>query len=214
MAAIFNTWNGSLHDLKKQISEKRNTLVVHLQDKAGKEKNHTVNLCNQLTRFFEIPFEYQKATSKIFIKKLPVWLEHFICGHWMERYVAQLLVDHLVEEQNPGSLQYVLNVYVLLGRGRFVELDLIFCWARRLFRLETKTGNWSDALHQMELKARWLGLHDLPTTLVVPHASDRLAQECEKRFGIEVVALAEFEGRYLRPLKRRFGPFLPPGKPR
>ncbi|WP_198665499.1 hypothetical protein [Thermus sediminis] len=177
--------------LKQSLSTKRQ-FELSLSEAGQEEIANSTQFCTLLKGYALLTSYHYKSEDRRIRAKASTegWVQGFLTGEWLERYVAERLKKLLRSKNLPHEL--ALGYQVALPGGEAVELDVLVRVGERTFWFEAKTGEFQAHIAKYAGLRKALGLSQRESFLVLLGMDKARAKELSALYGLTVVSQANF----------------------
>lgn len=177
--------------IKQSLSVKRQ-FTLDLNDASQEEISNSTQFCTLLKQYAMLTSYHYSSESRTIRAKASTagWVQNFLSGLWLERYVAEkakkLLRTHRVPHEAAMGCQLVMQ------NGDAMELDVLIYAGGRYFWIETKTGEFQEHIDKYSKLKKVLGLSPRESFLVVLGMDRVRARELSALYEITVTNHQDF----------------------
>ncbi|MCX7655885.1 MAG: hypothetical protein N2Z76_05115 [Treponemataceae bacterium] len=175
-------------------------IVENLKDRPQQDVSSVCQFC---TRLHEIAFleQYQYFRSPIYLIKAKTTTlpkaQRFFGGQWLERFILQKVKsvkDQVMSEiTDVLPFEYLINPQIVLPNGDDFELDILAAIGRDIYWIEAKSGDYQQHVAKYSKFARFLGLDDEHSFMVLTDVPDERCEALSSLFSMTVCNLRTFE---------------------
>lgn len=177
--------------LKQSLSLKRQ-FTLDLSEASQEEISNSTQFCTLLKQYAMLTSYHYSSESRTIRAKASTagWVQNFLSGLWLERYVAEkakkLLRTHRVPHEAAMGCQLTMQ------NGDAMELDVLIYAGGRYFWIETKTGEFQEHIDKYSKLKKVLGLSPRESFLVVLGMDRVRARELSALYEITVTNHQDF----------------------
>lgn len=177
--------------LKQSLSTKRQ-FELSLSEASQEEIANSTQFCTLLKQYALLTSYHYKSEERRIRAKASTegWVQNFLTGGWLERYVAERLKKFLRSKNLPHEL--AVGYQVTLPGGDSMELDVLLRVGERVFWFEAKTGEFQAHIAKYAGLKKVLGLTQKESFLVLLGMDKARAKELSALHGLTVVNQAGF----------------------
>ncbi|MCS6867557.1 hypothetical protein [Thermus sp.] len=177
--------------LKQSLSTKRQ-FELSLSEATQEEIANSTQFCTMLKQYaFLTSYHYKNEERRIRAKaSTEGFVQNFLTGGWLERYVAERLRKFLRSKNLPHEV--AVGYQVTLPGGEAMELDVLVRVGERFFWFEAKTGDFQAHIAKYAGLKKVLGLTARESFLVLLGMDKARAKELSALHGLTVVNQANF----------------------
>ncbi len=186
--------------LKQSLSQKRQ-FELSLSEASPEEIANTTQFCTLLKQYALLTsYRYKSEDRLLQAKANPEgWVQNFLTGGWLERYVAEKARRVLRSKNLPHEVG--MGYQVTLPNGEAMELDLLVGVGERVYWLEAKTGDFQAHIPKYVALRKALGLAPKEAFLVVLGLDPSRAKELSALHGLTVVGHGDFQQAFQETLE-------------
>jgi hypothetical protein len=177
--------------LKQSLSTKRQ-FELSLSEASQEEIANSTQFCTMLKQYALLTSYHYKSEERRIRAKASTegWVQNFLTGGWLERYVAEKLRKFLRSKNLPHEVG--VGYQVTLPNGDAMELDVLLRVGERVFWFEAKTGDFQAHIAKYAGLKKVLGLSARESFLVLLGMDKARAKELSALHGLTVVNQASF----------------------
>ncbi len=177
--------------LKQSLSTKRQ-FELSLSEATQEEIANSTQFCTMLKQYALLTSYHYKSEERRIRAKASTegWVQNFLTGGWLERYVAERLRKFLRSKNLAHEV--AMGYQVTLPNGDTMELDVLLRVGERFFWFETKTGDFQAHIAKYAGLKKVLGLSTRESFLVLLGMDKARAKELSALHGLTVVNQANF----------------------
>ncbi|GAA6762258.1 hypothetical protein Thermus77927_06690 [Thermus hydrothermalis] len=177
--------------LKQSLSTKRQ-FELSLAEASQEEIANSTQFCTMLKQYaFLTSYHYKSEERRIRAKaSTEGFVQNFLTGGWLERYVAERLRKFLRSKNLPHEV--AMGYQVTLPGGDAMELDVLVRVGDRVYWFEAKTGDFQAHIAKYAGLKKVLGLSARESFLVLLGMDKGRAKELSALHGLTVVNQANF----------------------
>lgn len=177
--------------LKQSLSTKRQ-FELSLSEASQEEIANSTQFCTMLKQYALLTSYHYKSEERRIRAKASTegWVQNFLTGGWLERYVAEKLRKLLRSKNLPHEVG--VGYQVTLPNGEAMELDVLLRVGERVFWFEAKTGDFQAHIAKYAGLKKVLGLSARESFLVLLGMDKARAKELSALHGLTVVNQANF----------------------
>ncbi|GAA6735199.1 PDDEXK family nuclease [Thermus oshimai] len=177
--------------LKQSLSTKRQ-FELSLAEASQEEIANSTQFCTLLKQYALLTSYHYKSEERRIRAKASTegWVQNFLTGGWLERYVAEKLKKFLRSKNLPHEV--AVGYQVTLPGGEAMELDVLVRVGERFFWFEAKTGEFQAHIAKYAALKKTLGLSGRESFLVLLGMEKTRAKELSALHGLTVVNQANF----------------------
>ncbi|GGM94473.1 hypothetical protein GCM10007092_04710 [Thermus composti] len=177
--------------LKQSLSTKRQ-FELSLSEAPPEEIANTTQFCTLLKQYALLTSYRYKSEDRLLRAKASTegWVQNFLTGGWLERYVAEKLRKLLRSRNLPHEVAQ--GYQVTLPNGEAMELDVLVRVGERVYWFEAKTGDFQAHIAKYAGLKKVLGLSARESFLVLLGMDKARAKELSALHGLTVVNQANF----------------------
>ncbi|WP_172960795.1 hypothetical protein [Thermus scotoductus] len=177
--------------LKQSLSTKRQ-FELSLSEATQEEIANSTQFCTMLKQYALLTSYHYKSEERRIRAKASTegWVQNFLTGGWLERYVAERLRKFL-RSRNLAH-EVAVGYQVTLPNGDTMELDVLLRVGERFFWFEAKTGDFQAHIAKYAGLKKVLGLSARESFLVLLGMDKARAKELSALHGLTVVNQANF----------------------
>lgn len=177
--------------LKQSLSTKRQ-FELSLSEAGQEEIANSTQFCTMLKQYALLTSYHYKSEERRIRAKASTegWVQNFLTGGWLERYVAERL-RKLLRSKNL-SHEVGMGYQVTLPNGEAMELDVLLRVGEKVFWFEAKTGDFQAHIAKYAGLKKVLGLSAKESFLVLLGMDKARAKELSALHGLTVVNQANF----------------------
>ncbi|WP_337843767.1 hypothetical protein [Thermus sp.] len=177
--------------LKQSLSTKRQ-FELSLAEASQEEIANSTQFCTLLKQYALLTSYHYKSEERRIRAKASTegWVQNFLTGGWLERYVAEKLKKFLRSKNLPHEV--AVGYQVTLPGGEAMELDVLVRVGERFFWFEAKTGEFQAHIAKYAALKKTLGLSGRESFLVLLGMDRARAKELSALHGLTVVNQAGF----------------------
>ncbi|MFN3179885.1 MAG: hypothetical protein ACK41R_07055 [Thermus sp.] len=172
--------------LKQSLSTKRQ-FELSLSEATQEEIANSTQFCTMLKQYALLTSYHYKSEERRIRAKASTegWVQNFLTGGWLERYVAERLRKFLRSKNLPHEV--AVGYQVTLPNGDSMELDVLLRVGERFFWFEAKTGDFQTHIAKYAGLKKVLGLSARESFLVLLGMDKARAKELSALHGLTVV---------------------------
>ncbi|WP_105316616.1 hypothetical protein [Thermus tenuipuniceus] len=177
--------------LKQSLSTKRQ-FELSLSEASQEEIANSTQFCTMLKQYALLTSYHYKSEERRIRAKASTegWVQNFLTGGWLERYVAERL-RRFLRSRNLAH-EVAVGYQVTLPNGDTMELDVLLRVGERFFWFEAKTGDFQAHIAKYAGLKKVLGLSARESFLVILGMDKARAKELSALHGLTVVNQANF----------------------
>ncbi|WP_347241800.1 hypothetical protein [Thermus sp.] len=177
--------------LKQSLSTKRQ-FELSLAEASQDEIANSTQFCTMLKQYALLTSYHYKSEDRRLRAKASTegWVQNFLTGGWLERYVAERLRKFLRSKNLPHEV--AVGYQVALPGGEAMELDVLARVGERVYWFEAKTGEFQAHIAKYAGLKKVLGLSQKESFLVLLGMDKARAKELSALHGLTVVNQANF----------------------
>ena len=177
--------------LKQSLSTKRQ-FELSLAEASPEEIANSTQFCTLLKQYALLTSYRYKSEDRLLRAKASTegWVQNFLTGGWLERYVAERLRKYLRSKNLPHEV--AVGYQVTLPGGEAMELDVLVRVGERFYWFEAKTGEFQAHIAKYAGLKKVLGLSQKESFLVLLGMDRARAKELSALHGLTVVNQANF----------------------
>lgn len=177
--------------LKQSLSTKRQ-FELSLSEASQEEIANSTQFCTMLKQYALLTSYHYKSEERRIRAKASTegWVQNFLTGGWLERYVAERVRRFLRSKNLPHEV--AVGYQVALPNGDAMELDVLVRVGERVYWFETKTGDFQAHIAKYAGLKKVLGLSARESFLVLLGMDKTRAKELSALHGLTVVNQANF----------------------
>ncbi|WP_243029395.1 hypothetical protein [Thermus altitudinis] len=177
--------------LKQSLSTKRQ-FELSLSEATQEEIANSTQFCTMLKQYALLTSYHYKSEDRRIRAKASTegWVQNFLTGGWLERYVAEKLRKFLRSKNLPHEV--AMGYQVVLPNGEAMELDVLLRVGERVYWFEAKTGDFQAHIAKYGGLKKVLGLSAKESFLVLLGMDKARAKELSALHGLTVVNQANF----------------------
>ncbi|WP_038043636.1 DUF1887 family protein [Thermus tengchongensis] len=177
--------------LKQSLSTKRQ-FELSLSEASQEEIANSTQFCTMLKQYALLTSYHYKSEERRIRAKASTegWVQNFLTGGWLERYVAEKVRKFLRSKNLPHEV--AVGYQVALPNGDAMELDVLVRVGERVYWFETKTGDFQAHIAKYAGLKKVLGLSARESFLVLLGMDKTRAKELSALHGLTVVNQANF----------------------
>ncbi|TBH21091.1 hypothetical protein ETP66_04555 [Thermus thermamylovorans] len=177
--------------LKQSLSTKRQ-FELSLSEASQEEIANSTQFCTLLKQYALLTSYHYKSEERRLRAKASTegWVQNFLTGGWLERYVAERVRKLLRSKNLPHEV--AVGYQVTLPGGEAAELDVLVRVGERVYWFEAKTGEFQAHIAKYAGLRKVLGLSPKESFLVLLGVDRTRAKELSALYGLTVVGQAGF----------------------
>ncbi len=177
--------------LKQSLSTKRQ-FELSLAEASQEEIANSTQFCTMLKQYALLTSYHYKSEDRRLRAKASTegWVQNFLTGGWLERYVAERVRKLLRSKNLPHEV--AVGYQVTLPGGEAMELDVLARVGERVYWFEAKTGEFQAHIAKYAGLKKVLGLSQRESFLVLLGMDKARAKELSALHGLTVVNQANF----------------------
>ncbi|WP_167481848.1 hypothetical protein [Thermus caldilimi] len=177
--------------LKQSLSTKRQ-FELSLSEASQEEIANSTQFCTLLKQYALLTSYHYKSEERRIRAKASTegWVQNFLTGGWLERYVAERVRKFLRSKNLPHEV--AVGYQVALPNGDAMELDVLVRVGERVYWFEAKTGDFQAHIAKYAGLKKVLGLSARESFLVLLGMDKARAKELSALHGLTVVNQANF----------------------
>ncbi|GAB5602585.1 hypothetical protein FJNA_11100 [Thermus sp. FJN-A] len=177
--------------LKQSLSTKRQ-FELSLSEASQEEIANSTQFCTMLKQYALLTSYHYKSEERRLRAKASTegWVQNFLTGGWLERYVAEKVRKFLRSKNLPHEV--AVGYQVVLPNGEAMELDVLVRVGEKVYWFEAKTGDFQAHIAKYAGLKKILGLTAKESFLVLLGMDKARAKELSALHGLTVVNQAGF----------------------
>ncbi|SDE58117.1 hypothetical protein SAMN04488243_10475 [Thermus arciformis] len=177
--------------LKQSLSTKRQ-FELSLSEASQEEIANSTQFCTMLKQYALLTSYHYKSEERRIRAKASTegWVQNFLTGGWLERYVAERLRKYLRSKNLPHEV--AVGYQLVLPNGEAMELDVLVRVGEKVYWFEAKTGEFQAHIAKYAGLKKVLGLSQKESFLVLLGMDKARAKELSALHGLTVVNQANF----------------------